>query len=169
MCGRLSRRFLAALASGLIAVILGGTLAAPASATAHRAEDPVRIGPSQYFSGFINGSPPGAVVIKVLCPGPVNTGHPVAHQPVEVKPVPGSTAADVGFTGSKGRKITASLFYGPAVAALANFSSYHVKRDIPASITVPCSGSGTVVFAPSPASKTARSATLPVTFVNVGA
>ncbi len=169
MRGRLSRRFLAVLASGLTAVILGGTLAASASAAAHRAADPVPIDHNQYFSGFVNNSPPGAAVIKVLCPGPVNTGHPLAHQPVEVKPVPGSTAADVGFTGSKGRKIAASLFYGPAVAVLANFTSYYVKKDIPTNITVPCSGSGTVVFAPSPTSKTARSAMLSVTFLNVGA
>ena len=145
------------------------TLAATATAATHPAQDPVPIDPNQYFSGFINASPPGAVVIKVICPGPANTGHPAAHQPVEVKPVPSSTAADAGFTGSKGKKITASLGPAASTVVIGSFTSYFVKKNIPTNITVPCSGSGTAVFTPSPTSKTARSATLPVTFLNIGA
>jgi hypothetical protein len=155
--------------SGLVATALGVTLAATASAAVRPAQDPVPIDPNQYFSGFINGSPPGAAVIKVNCPGPITTGHPVGNQPVEVEPAPAPTGNDIGFTGSKGRKITASLFYGPAVVVIDSFTSYFVPKNIPTNITVPCSGSGTVVFAPSPGSKTARSATLPVTFLNIGA
>jgi hypothetical protein len=169
MRGRLSRRFTAALASGLTAVALGVTLPAAAAAVSHPVQDPVPIDPNQYFSGFINGSPPGAVVIKVICPGPANTGHPLAHQPVEVEPVPSSSAADVGFTGSRGKKITASLGPSASTVVIGSFTSYFVKKNIPTNITVPCSGSGTAVFIPSPGSKTARSATLPVTFANIAA
>ena len=77
------RRPLAALMSGLLATALGVTLAATASAAVRPAQDPVPIRPNQYFSGFINNSPPGSAVIKVLCPGPTTTGHPVGNQPVE--------------------------------------------------------------------------------------
>ncbi len=102
-----------------------------------------------------------------ISPG-ATTGHPIAHQPVEVKPVPPSTATDAGFTGSKGRKITASL--GPAASTVVgSFTNYFVTKNIPANIAVPCSGSGTAVFTPSPTSKTARPATLSVTFLNIGA
>jgi hypothetical protein len=95
------------------------------------------------------------------------TGHPVGDQPVEVKPVAASSAADVGFTGSKGDKITAALSPATAVTIIASFTSYYVKKDIPTSINVPCSGTGTMVFVPSPTSKTAKTAKLTVTFGNI--
>jgi hypothetical protein len=145
------------------------TLIGTASA-ATRGPDPVPIRPNQTFSGYVNGSPPGNATIKVLCPGVANTGHPIAKQPVEVKPGPSATTTDVGFTGSKGTKITADLNFGtPPAIVIATFTSYFVPVNIPTKITVPCSGSGTVLFIPSPGSKTAKSAILPVTFVNIGA
>jgi hypothetical protein len=168
MRGRLSRRFAAALMSGLIAAALGLPLAATASAAA-RPQDPVPIGPDEYFSGFINNHPPGNAVIKVICPGPANTGHPAGNQKMEVKTAQPTSTFDTGFTGSAGRKITATLL--PAAATptvLARFTSFFVPKKIPVSITVPCSGTGTVVFAPSPPSSMAKSAKLPVTFVNIG-
>jgi hypothetical protein len=169
MRGRLSRRFLAVLLSGFVTATLGVTLAATASAGTRPVQDPVPIRPNQFFSGFINNSPPGAVVIKVICPGVANTGHPIGRQPVEVKPAPGTGTTDVGFTGSKGTKITASLSFGPAIVILRSFTSYFVKENIPTNITVPCSGTGAVRFSPSPPSSTAKPAILPVTFVNIGA
>jgi hypothetical protein len=159
---------IAALMSGLITVALGVTAAATATAATRPAQDPVPIEPNQTFSGYIDNSPPGAVVIKVFCPMGATTGHPVGHQPVEVKPVPASTTTDTGFTGSKGKKITASL--APSAASninLGTFTSYYVKKNISTKITVPCSGSGTAVFTPAPNSKTAKSASLPVTFGNI--
>jgi hypothetical protein len=163
-----SRGLVTALMSGLLAVILGVTLATAASAATRQIHDPVPIEPNQTFSGFINNSPPGAVIIKVDCAVGATTGHPMGHQPVEVKPAPVASTQDVGFTGSKGKKITASL--APASTAnlvLGSFTSYYVKKFIPVKITVPCSGTGTAIFTPSPHSKTAKAAMLAVTFGNI--
>jgi hypothetical protein len=169
MRGKLGPRFATTLVSGLTAVVLGAALAGTASAATRRGPDPVPIEPNQTFSGYINNHPPGNAVITVVCPGAANTGHPIGRQPVEVKPTPASTTQDSGFTGSKGKKITASLAYGPAIVHLDTFTSYYVPEFIPTSITVPCSGTGTVFFTPSPGSKTAKAALLTVTFVNIGA
>jgi hypothetical protein len=171
MLGRFRRPLLAAMMTGLITAVLSVPLAAAASAARTLAPDPVPIGPNQFFSGFVNGHPPGAAVIKVLCPGPAQTGHPIAHQPVVVKPAPGPTTTDVGFTGSAGRKIVASLNFGPAPAVvhIATFTNYFVTVNIPIKITVPCSGTGAVFFTPAPGSSSAKSAMLPVTFLNIGA
>jgi hypothetical protein len=171
MHGRLSHRLTALLTAGLVTAALGVTFAAAGSAAARPVQDPIPIRPNQFFRGFVNNHPPGAAVIKVLCPGPVNTGHPIANQPVEVKPVPSPTTTDIGFTGSKGTMITANLNFGPvpAVVVIAHFTSYFVPVNIPTNITVPCSGPGAVMFIPSPPGSRAKSAVLPVTFVNIGA
>src|SRR5579859_978404 len=168
MRGKVSLRLIAIVTAGFTAA-LGVTFAAAASAAPVPGQVPVPIGPNQYFSGYINGHPPGSAVINVICPGPTNTGHPVANQKIEVKPVPPSSASDVGFTGSAGKQIKALLPRAAPSSLLASFTSYFVAKNIPASITVPCSGTGSVIFAPSPASKTAVPATLTVTWVNIGA
>jgi hypothetical protein len=164
MRAKLGRRSAAALMSGLIAAAMGLSLGATASATA-RQQDPVPIGPNEYFSGFINNHPPGKAVITVICPGPVNTGHPASGQKIEVKTAQPTSTFDTGFTGSAGTKITAALAPSATTTILASFTSYFVPKNIPTSITVPCSGTGKVVFRPSPTSKTAKSAILPVTFM----
>jgi hypothetical protein len=164
MRGRLSLRFAAAITSGLIAAAMGLSLAATASAAA-RQQDPVPIGPNEFFRGFINNHPPGKAVITVICPGPVNTGHPAAGQKIEVKTAQSTSTFDTGFTGSAGKKITAALAPAATTTILASFTSYFVPKNIPTSITVPCSGTGKVVFRPSPTSSTAKSAVLPVTFM----
>jgi hypothetical protein len=147
---------------------LGVTFAAAAAAAPVPVQDPVPIGPSEYFSGFINGHPPGQAVITVICPGPVNTGHPAAHQTIEVKTAQPTSATDLGFTGSAGKRITAALTPASATTVLVSFTSFFVPKKIPTSITVPCSGTAKVVFRPSPTSSTAKSAVLLVTFRNVG-
>jgi hypothetical protein len=164
MRGRLSQRFAAAIMSGLIAAALGLPFAATASAAA-RQQDPVPIGPNENFRGFINNHPPGKAVITVICPGPVNTGHPAAGQKIEVKTAQPTSTFDLGFTGSAGKKITAALAPSATTTILVSFTSFFVPKNIPTSITVPCSGTGKVVFRPSPTSPTARSAVLPVTFM----
>jgi hypothetical protein len=168
MRGRLSRRFAAALISGLITASSGVTFAAAASAAPIPVQDPVPIGPNEYFSGFINNHPPGKAVIKVVCPGPANTGHPAGNQKIEVKTAQPTSTFDIGFTGSAGKKITATLAPAATTTILASFTSFFVPKKIPTSITVPCSGTGTVVFTPSPGSSTAKAAKLPVTFLNIG-
>ncbi len=163
-----SRRFAAGLMSGLIAAGMGLVFTAAASAAPVPVQDPVPIGPNEYFSGFINNHPPGKAVIKVDCAGPANTGHPAAGQKIEVKTAQPTSTFDLGFTGSAGKKITATLAPSAATTVLASFTSFFVPKKIPTSITVPCSGTGTVVFAPGPASATAKSAMLPVTFLSIG-
>jgi len=164
MRGRLGLRFAAALTSGLIAAAMGLSLAATASAAA-RQQDPVPIGPNEFFRGFINNHPPGTAVITVICPGPVNTGHPAAGQKLEVKTTQPTSTFDTGFTGSAGKKITAALAPSSTSTILASFTSYFVPENIPTSVTVPCSGTGKVVFRPLPTSSTAKPAVLPVAFM----
>jgi hypothetical protein len=166
MRSTLRRGLIAALACGSTATLSmavgGAALAAP-----RPVQDPVPIGNNQAFSGYVNGHPPGAAVIKVACVVGAKTGHPLGDQPVEVKPVAASSTADTGFTGSKGDKITASIAPITVAVIIASFTSYYVKKDIPTSITVPCSGTGTMLFVPSPTSKTAKTAKLTVTFGNI--
>jgi hypothetical protein len=153
--------------SGLIAVSLGLTLSPAASAGTGITQDPVPIGPNQFFRGFINNAPPGAAIIKVACPVGSSTGTPIANQPIEVKTAPGTSTTDTGFTGANGKKITADLTPSTATFVLATFTSYFVVKHIPTNVLVPCSGSGTVLFVPSPTSGTAVTARLPVTFANI--
>jgi len=164
MRGTLARRLIAVLGTGLTAA-LGVTTATAASAGVH---DPVPIGPDQYFSGYLNGHPPGSAVLKVVCPGPSNTGHPVGNQTIEVKTAKPVSAADVGYTGSAGKRIGAALGPSASTSLLAVFTSYFVPMKVPTKITVPCSGTGKLVFVPAPHSKAARSAVLTVTFLNIG-
>jgi hypothetical protein len=165
MRGRLSRRSAAALISGLTTIALGVTFAAAAAAAPVPAQDPVPIGPNEHFRGFLNGHPPGQAVITVICVGGVNTGHPASGQTIEVKTAQPTSTFDLGFTGSAGTKITAALAPAATTTILASFTSFFVPKNIPTSITVPCSGTGKVVFRPSPTSATAKSAVLPVTFM----
>jgi hypothetical protein len=167
MRATLSRGLIATLACGSIAALSMASGGAALAAPVRQVHDPVPIGNNQYFSGYVNGGPPGEIIIAVACTVGAKTGHPLAKQPVEVKPVAASSASDVGFTGSKGDKITASLAPTTAATIIASFTSYYVTKDIPTSITVPCSGTGTMEFVPSPTSKTARKATLTVTFGNI--
>jgi hypothetical protein len=161
------RGLIATLACGSTAALSMAFGGAAMAATPPQVHDPVPIGHNQSFSGYVNGHPPGSAVIKVACVVGAKTGHPLGDQPVEVKPVAASTAADVGFTGSKGDEITASLAPTTAATIIASFTSYYVTKDIPTSITVPCSGTGTMLFVPSPTSKTAKTAKLTVTFGNI--
>ncbi|HEX4063798.1 MAG TPA: hypothetical protein VHY58_22525 [Streptosporangiaceae bacterium] len=166
MRGGLTRSLLplAALVLGLAAAPAAS--AATASAAAQAAQDPIAIGPNQYFKGIFNGHPPGPAIIFVACGQGGTTGHPVAGQKIWVKeiPTPVSTSKDTGFTGSKGTGITASLASATSTFLSAHFSAYGVKVKIPVSVTLPCSGSGAIAFAPIPKSKTAHTAVLNVTF-----
>jgi hypothetical protein len=143
---------------------------APAAAAA--VHDPVPIGPNQHFTGYVDGSNVGPVSISVVCSTAVN-GSPAAGQPVKVQPANAEPPfADVGFTGPD-HIIDASLqtSSGAVPIHLATFTSYYAPQDIPTGITVPCSGSGKVIFTPTPASTAgkAKPAVLTVKFVSTGA
>jgi hypothetical protein len=121
------------------------------------------IGPNQQFAGVVNGSAANATVY-VICPGPGfpgQTGHPRAGQPVQVVENTGG-----GFTGSAANRIVAAFEASTTSSGLV-FKEYGVPQDIPTTLFVPCSGTGTMVFTPLPTSSTARSATVKVTFVNI--
>jgi hypothetical protein len=146
-----------------------------AAAAAGPVQDPVPIGPNEFFSGLVNGSDgiSSPAVIKTNCIGPVQlgqTGNPLPGQSVEVKLVqPPVSANNVGYTGSA-RAITAYLVW-PYPAAVTNtelvatFTSYFVLEPIPVTLTVPCAGQGEMLFAPTPSSSTGRPATVRVTFL----
>ena len=153
-------------------VAVAGVLAVglPAVASAQTA---VKVGPRQSFRAMVNGRSGSAVpvVIRMGCAGPVQpgrTGHPLAGQSVMV--VRGAATATGGFTGSAATTI--GVFFGPPPpapapgAGLVTLDRYGVARPIPTSITLPCSGTGHVTFAPLPMSPpTSRAAVVTVTFV----
>jgi hypothetical protein len=154
------------LALGAVVLALAAVPATAAAAT-HPVQDPIPISPNVYFTGLINNHPPGNAIIEVTCPAAAKTGHPVADQPVEVETTVSSTTSDLGYTGSAGTSIVASVSSTTSVVVFADFTSFYAPKDIPTDITVPCSGSGTAAFTPSPGSSSAVTATLPVTFVSI--
>jgi hypothetical protein len=160
------------LAALVVAVVgLSGTAAVAASTPpAHP-----RIGPNQVFVGFVNGSSgvQAPATIRVACPGPIMPGemtHPLANQPLEVN-VPASIATNVGKTGRFATQIVAFLGIPPAArdaGGLATFTHYGVRKDIPTTLSVPCSGSGFISFLPFPRDPgTSRAFVVPIEYVNI--
>jgi len=157
-------RLIGSTLAGILVLVATG-----ASASAEPAS--VTIGPEQAFIGLVNGTHPKAT-IKVVCPGPVlpppatQTGHPLSGQTLGVMPE-ASTSTTTGWTGSRGRSI-AVLFVTPVDAPTVpvTFTRYGTQA-LPTSLLLPCSGSTPVVFSPQPTSKTARSASVLVTYENI--
>ena len=129
------------------------------------------IGPNQYFTGTINGSTgtPNPVAIRMACFGPVRpgeTGHPMSGQTVAVHRV-AKTVAGAGYTGTRGTSV--GVFFGAPPpsgsggSSFVSFTSYGQKL-IPASLYLPCSGSGRVSFVSLPLDPSARDFTVPVRF-----
>ena len=147
MLRRATTRIVIASASALIAT---GALAIPAAAQTGP------VGPKQYFYGQVFGATSSTAqdVIEVACVGPEATGHPFSGQFVEVQQVFPPVTTTVGYTGNSGVEIDAALTWSrgtiTVVSPIAKFTSYGVAMPIPTSITVPCSGSGVMNFAPSP-------------------
>ena len=152
---------------GTIAVItlLGGAVGLPSAAAT---VDPAPIGPNQFFTGQVNGASDSAV-IKVICPGPVTageTGHPISGQTVDVLPGTSSSPTGVGYTGSAADHVVVD--FGPtSTTTPVTLSSYAVQAAIPTTLDLPCSGAGKVNFVPAPASSTAQTATVAVTYGNI--
>lgn len=147
------------------AVVVGSVMSlAPAAS----AQDPVVIGPNEYFQGQVKGVHSGAV-IYVVCPGPVTPGqlgHPVSGQAVQV--VLGSSAAVGGYTGSLGKSVVAS--FGPATTSAPQaltFTSYYAPQNIPTTWWLPCGGNAVIPFTPQPTSPTAVTDHVGVTYVNI--
>jgi len=130
------------------------------------------VGPKQDFRGFVNAKNRKAT-IRVACPGPANTGHPLAHQTVRLTPAIDPSFPSDGFTGTKATSVGAWLTWPTSVkppppAYIATFTSFRALP-IPTSITVPCAGSGQMLFLPGPGSATVKAATVTLTFKNLGA
>jgi hypothetical protein len=157
------------LALAVAVVALSTAPAVSAAASPRQVHDPVPIERNQYFTGLINGHPPGQAIIDVICPSPIvsgETGEPAADQTVEVEPATStSSTVDLGYTGSA-TTIDAALSASPSVL-FASFTSYYVPKYIPTDIRVPCSGTGTVTFNPSSGAATSYPATLSVEFANI--
>jgi hypothetical protein len=147
---------------------VGAALAIASPAVA----DPGPIGPNQYFTAFVNGQP-GEVRVEVICDGSggvLASGHPVAGQTVEVRPmfvtqddlIP-PPISNFGFTGSNGKAVGVS-FLGAGAPPQMLLREYEVPVEIPTDIVVPCFGFGSVTFAPVPTSRNAAPATVKVIF-----
>lgn len=161
MPGKITRILVTAAATCAVLTPIAPAAAGPAHIV-------VKVGPKQYFLGVVNGRLSKAV-IRVICPGAANTGHPLPRQSAGLAPPP--SAAQGGYTGSVGTSVGAWLTWpgsaAPSPAYLATFTSYRSVR-IPARITVPCSGSGQLLFLPAPGSPSVKAATVGVTFANIG-
>jgi hypothetical protein len=134
------------------------------------------IGPNQQFGGLVNGknSVSAPVAIRMACFGavrPGETGHPMSGQSVEVFR-PEAIRGQFGDTGGRADRIVA--FFGPpppspaappSTASTVTFTKYGVKKMIPTSLKLPCAGRGVVTFVPMATSKTARDATVRVSYV----
>jgi hypothetical protein len=160
-------RNIARVALPVLAVVALAAVAAPAGAAVI---DPLPISPDQSFAGFVNDVRTNTTIVAD-CAGVARTGHPGGGQTVSAQPeTPVST--DLGFTGSAGRSLNVSLVLSTSAAtpiSIGTLSGYFIKLAIPTSITIPCGGTGEMVFAPSPTSPTARSAKVAVTIISLGA
>ena len=155
---RPSRRIPRLRSAVAVPLVVGAALwAAPSAASAATARP---IGPNQSFVGVTKGQL-GTDHILMICPAAAASGHPAGGQTVEV--LPGPTAIGGGFTGNKGTHV-AVAFPGPSATAPLNLVAYGVARPIPTTLTLPCTGTGTVRFIPLPTSKTARTDLVTVTF-----
>ena len=128
------------------------------------------IAPGQHFVGLVNKHTANAVIL-MACGYPLSadeTGHPLDGQTIAVEP-PAATAQRTGFTGTRGRSITAAFVVAkpqPATNGPVTFTQYG-SQTLPTSLVLPCSGSGIAVFTPQPTSKTAQNAEVSVTFANI--
>ncbi|MDQ1367947.1 MAG: hypothetical protein QOF20_300 [Acidimicrobiaceae bacterium] len=124
----------------LVALLAGGSAAASANET---------IRPDQHFIGLVNGSNVKAVVYTI-CPGPIwpgRTGPVAGGQNLAVARVGGGH----GYTGlfSQVYAWFAQDSSGRAPVQVT-FAKYGTQRAIPASVRVPCDGTGKVEFSSCP-------------------
>ena len=165
MHGRLVHPLITVAAALLVAVpVAVATAANPALGPAGK------VGPKQDFRGFVNAKNSKAI-IRVRCPGSASTGHPLARQTVRVALVIDPVLRSDGFTGTAAASIGAWLTWPttvkpPPPAYIATFTNYRAVP-IPTTITVPCGGSGQMLFLPAPGSPTVMAATVSLTFANI--
>jgi hypothetical protein len=134
-----------------------------------------KIAPHQFFVGLVNGNSGIGhhAQIRVACPGPIRRGettHPLPHQPLEVVR-PAAILTNDGYTGAHGTHVNAYLGIPPSATTsggIATFAYYGVKKAIPTTLNVPCSGTGYITFVPLPRDPgSSRAFVVPVDFVNI--
>jgi hypothetical protein len=134
-------------------------------ASASASTSPTQVGPHQVFAGEVNGQTINAQV-RVVCPVASTHGRALPGQTIEVTSPP-VTAANYGETGSRAKKIATSLAPSSAGETLV-FTTYNAPQPFPTNINVPCDGTSVISFVPVPGSKTAKPATVTVSYENVG-
>jgi hypothetical protein len=169
------RLLIRALTAVGLTLVAAATLALPAGAANKK------VGPSQYFTGVINGTngnTANPITIQVVCAGPLRsgqTGHPVNGQTLAVHELfpPSSATGSVGKTGT-GSRIEVFFTTPPPAAAARKaksaavvFTRYDKPQSLPASLNLPCSGTGNVWFSPIPVVPPSQSATVPVQYENI--
>ena len=167
MRGKLARTLIT-IAAGCAVAAAPVAIAAAASPAGRAA---IKVGPKREFRGLVNAKNSKAI-LRVLCAGPAATGHPLSRQTVRAAPVIDPADPQDGFTGTAATNIGAWLTWPttaapPPPAYIATFTRFQTKP-IPTRITVPCAGSGQMLFLPAPGSPTVKAATVSLTFLNVG-
>jgi hypothetical protein len=152
--------------SGLVGLAVAAVTAGLLQAGSAQAAS---VGPKQYFTGVINGKDGNTTIpitIKVFCPGPANTGHPLPGQTLAVHQLFPPAADSLGYTGKDSRIEVFFAAPPPAAppAAPPTFTRYDKPKPLPTSLTLPCSGTGTVYFTPIPVIPPSMSATVPVRY-----
>jgi hypothetical protein len=127
-----------------------------------RTSDALRVHGDQHFMGVVNGNHTNAVIYTV-CPGPATpgqTGHPAGDQFVAVI----LTSQGDGFTGSAASIV---VRFANTAAGGVELTRYGVARSIPTTIELPCTGTGSVTFAPSPSTTISTPDVVKVAYENV--
>jgi hypothetical protein len=163
MFARSPRIRLAAVTAAALTALATGA----ATATAAVSADPVPVKPGVFFTGVVNGQTSGAQ-ITVVCSTTADVGHPAPGQSVEAITA-ATTAAATGYTGTVGTSLTVQITTaGGAVTTtslIGVLNNFYELLAIPTDLTLPCSGTGVVSFAPTPTSPTAVTATVAVKLV----
>ena len=112
------------------------------------AQTPIRA--RQHFAGIVNGQE-GSAVIYTVCPGPV-TAHRFGPLEGGQTMAVAETAHGPGYTGPFSQ---VSSWFQPLPAGATGpvtltFTEYGVAQAIPASVRVPCDGTGQAVFSSCP-------------------
>jgi hypothetical protein len=159
----------------ILVLIMSSTAALVSSADAAG-----KVGPKQYFTGVINGidgNRTTPIRIEVRCAGSTRrgqTGHPVSGQTLAVHQLfpPSATAGSIGYTGQDSQ--VGVFFNAPPPAAgsrakadagTTTFVRYDKTKPLPTSLTLPCTGKGTVWFVPVAVVPPSQSESVSVKFV----
>jgi hypothetical protein len=137
--------------------------------TAGPARGATAVHPRQAFVGRVNGSF-RAASLAVSCASGAETGLSSAGQVVAVIPPPPvaiGVKLSLGQTGTRAQKIEVRFSGDPS--RTITLRRFGVNALIPTTLTLPCNGRGSVTFRPVPTSASARSSTIPVTYVRSAA